>query len=80
MASNQNDMKNNSQTVTVRNSQILHQNGKKNVLMTNIDKTNGSQQIKGAKMYVEVCRTIQHNGQRKKDKHYLQNTTQKTKD
>ena len=39
-----NDMKNNSQTVTVRNSQILQQNGKKNVLMTNIDKTNGSQQ------------------------------------
>jgi len=37
-------MKNNSQTVTVRNSQILQQNGKKNVLMTNIDKTNGSQQ------------------------------------
>ena len=37
-------MKNNSQTVTVRNSQILQQNGKTNVLMTNIDKTNGSQQ------------------------------------
>lgn len=37
-------MKNNSQTATVRNSQILQQNGKKNVLMTNIDKTNGSQQ------------------------------------
>lgn len=37
-------MKNNSQSVTVRNSQNLQQNGKKNVLMTNIDKTNGSQQ------------------------------------